>query len=136
MWKACRTLAMALMISVLGLPGAARPPLETNQRVQNEFLAGAVGDEIRKNCPSISARLLRVAKRIRELESYALSLGYSRSDIEKMRKSPSAKAKLKSMRDAYLSKNGVVAGNSASYCSLGRAEIKKKSLTGWLLREK
>lgn len=112
----------------------ALPPLKDNPRVVSEFLSAAVGDEIRKNCPTISARMFRVFSKARDLEKYAISLGYSQGDITAMRKDPEAKAKLNAMRDAYLAQNGVTAGDADSYCRLGLAEIEKNSLTGWLLR--
>jgi hypothetical protein len=63
-----------------------------------------------------------------------LDLGYTKSDINAMRENPAAKANLRAMRDAYMIKHGVRAGNSESYCRLGHEEIQKNSLTGWLLR--
>ncbi len=127
-----------ILIAAMGLAGAAQAavlqPLEENKRVQSEFLAGAVGDAIRKNCPTISARIFRVMRRASDLEDYALSLGYTKADIRAMRDSPAAKARLKAMRDAYLTNNGVTKGDADSYCRLGLAEIEKNSLTGWLLR--
>ncbi|MDJ0626942.1 MAG: DUF5333 domain-containing protein [Rhodobacter sp.] len=124
---------LALFLSV-GAQAAVLQPLEDNPRVRGEFLAAAVGDEIRKNCPTISARMFRVLRKANELEDYALSLGYSRDDIKEMRKSPAAKARLKALRDAYLVRNGVTKGDAESYCRLGYEEIEKNSLTGWLLR--
>mgnify|MGYP002629024601 CR=1 FL=1 len=110
------------------------PPLEENARVKSEFLSAAVGDEIRKNCPSISARMFRALGRVNALQDYALGLGYSKADIKAMREDPAAKANLRAMRDAYMAKHGVRPGDSDSYCRLGREEIEKNSLTGWLLR--
>ncbi len=131
-----RLLVPLIFALSVAAPSAAAvlQPLEDNPRVQGEFLAAAVGDEIRKNCPTISARLFRVFKKANELESYALSLGYTKADIKTMRESPAAKARLKSMRDAYLAEHGVTKGDPESYCRLGREEIEKNSLTGWLLR--
>ncbi len=126
--------ALALGIGAAG--AAVLQPLADDPRVQREFLAAAVGDEIRKNCPTISARLWRVWQRAGELEDYALSLGYSRDDIDEMRNSEAAKARLKSLRDEYLKANGVTEGDPDSYCRLGLEEIEKNSLTGWLLRAK
>jgi len=80
--------------------------------------------------------MFRVMGRANELEDYALGLGYSKADITAMRKDPAARAELKARRDAYLAQNGVTAGDAASYCRLGLAEIEKNSLTGWLLRAK
>lgn len=129
--------AAVLGLALLMLPGQAAatlPPLAQNERVAAEFLAGAVGDAIRKNCPTISARMVRVWQRARELERYALGLGYTGEDITAMRKNPDNKALLKQRRDAYLSAHGVTKGDPDSYCRLGYEEIEKKTLTGWLLR--
>ena len=125
---------VAGFVAMMAGPAAALAPLEDNARVQREFLAAAVGDEIRKNCDDISARLWRVLSKARELEKYALGLGYSKADIKALREDKAAKARLKGLRDAYLAKHGVSKGDEESYCRLGREEIKKKSLTGWLLR--
>ena len=124
----------AVFVSTGVKSAPALPPLEDNHRVTREFLAASIGDEIRKNCPTISARLWRVWRKASQLEDYALSLGYSDADIRAMRENPDAKARLKAMRDAYLAANGVVAGDSDSYCRLGHDEIEKNTLTGWLLR--
>lgn len=124
----------ALALTASTVSAVALVPLQENERIKSEFLAAAVGDEIRKECPSISARLWRVWTKANELEDYALSLGYSKADIKAMRENPEAKAQLKATRDAYLLANGVTKGDSDSYCRLGREEIEKKSLTGWLLR--
>lgn len=129
-------IACALVATTFAVDAKSLPPLEENSRVRGEFLAAAIGDEIRKNCPSISARMLRVLGRVNKLEEYAISQGYTKSDIKEMREDPGAKARLKAMRDDYLAANGVVAGNPDSYCRLGHEEIQKKSLTGWLLRAK
>ncbi len=110
------------------------PPLQENKRVRSEFLSAAIGDEIRENCPTIQARDGRVQARALKLVNYALGLGYSWSDIHAMRKDPAAKAELKRLRDAYLARNGVTAGDPDSYCRLGLAEIQKNTLTGWLLQ--
>ena len=127
-------LCLALFCAANAANAQNLAPLADNQRVQDEFLAAAVGDSIRKNCPDISARLFRVLRKARELEAYAISLGYSQSDIKAMRTDPAAKRRLASMRNAYLRKNGVTPGQSDSYCRLGRQEIRQKSLIGWLLR--
>ena len=130
---------VSVVILVAGsLTAAALPPLEQNPRVAREFLAVAVGDEIRKNCGSISARFFRVLSKKNELENYALGLGYTRADIKAMVGDKAAKDRLKARRDDYLAAHGVQAGvqdgAEDAYCRLGREEIAKNSLTGWLLR--
>lgn len=126
--------ALAVVAMMYASTGHALPPLKDNERVRAEFLAAAVGDEIRKHCPTISARMVRVLQRTNQLKSYALGLGYSRDEIRDLRENPTARAELRQLRDAYLARNGVTKGNADSYCRLGYDEIEKKTLTGWLLR--
>lgn len=125
---------VALGLCAGAASAAVLPPLAENARVRGEFLAAAIGDEIRKNCPTISARLFRVLGRVSDLEDYALEQGYTKADIKAMRDDADAKARLKEMRDAYLLDHGVATGDADSYCRLGHDEIARKSLTGWLLR--
>lgn len=127
--------AVTIMTTSFTTQAQALPPLEDNTRVQTEFLAAAVGDAIRKNCDDISARIWRALSKARQLERYALGLGYTDDQITAMRKDPAAKARLRNMRDTYLTQNGVTVGDAESYCRLGREEIAKNTLTGWLLRE-
>ena len=131
-----RQLAAAAALALCASVAAAAeglPPLAENPRVREEFLAAAVGDEIRRNCPSLSARMAYVFRRANELEKYVISLGYTREDIREVRKSREARQWLRSQRDAYLAQNGVVPGDAESYCRLGRQEIEKGSLIGALL---
>jgi hypothetical protein len=134
-----RTTFAALAI-VAAVPAASAatdlPPLAQNERVEREFLAVAVGDEIRQNCPTISARMIQVMSKAFELERYAKSLGYSDADIRAMRKDPVNKARLEGLRDSYLAANGVVAGDAESYCRLGRQEIADRTLIGSLIRSR
>jgi len=131
---ALRCVVVALLVPAAAFAGKELPPLEDNRRVQHEFLAAAVGDAIRKNCPTISSRMFRVIRRLHELRNYVYSLGYTRGDLDRMRRSPEAKARLADMRDAYLEEHGVTEGDAGSYCRLGHEEINKSSLTGWILR--
>ncbi len=131
---AVKPVLVALALGAGAGAAQALPPLAENPRVKSEFFAAAVGDEIRKNCPDISARMFRVLGMAKKLEAYAIELGYSRDDIRAMRDDDAEKAKLRALRDAYLDKHGVTAGDSASYCRLGLQEIEKNTLTGWLLR--
>ena len=130
-----KTLALAALLPAT-TAAADLPPLAQNERVLQEFLAVSIGDEIRQNCPSISARIFYVLGKARDLEQYAKSLGYTDDDIRTMRKDPDNKARLRAMRDEYLAENGVVAGDAESYCRLGRQEIDNQTLIGSLIRSR
>ena len=127
-------IAMALLIPNPTLANTL-PPLEDNKRVMGELVSGEVGYQIHKHCGSLSARKLRALGRLNELADYARSLGYTDADFKALTKNGPARDMRDARVNAYLAQNGVVAGDGESYCRLGREEMKKKSLTGWLLRE-
>ncbi len=128
-----KSLVLAALLPASVAAATDLPPLADNERVSREFLAVAVGDEIRQECPSISARLIYVLRKANDLENYAISLGYTKDDIREMRKNSENKAALRARRDAYLTENGVVVGDADSYCRLGRKEIAEESLIGSLI---
>ena len=125
--------AVALFFAASSLPAQARPPLSEDQHVTDSLVAAMVGEGIRRACPSINARIFVVMRKIKELERYALSKGYSKQEIEAFLKSPTEKARIISLARDYMKQNGVVEGEKETYCRLGRAEIAKGSLTGQLL---
>lgn len=129
-----RNAIIGLVIACLATPLAARTPLAQDQRVNSSLLAAAVGDEIRKNCGSISARLFVVLNETNSLKRYALSQGHSEAEIKAFLSSATEKSRMKELRDQYLRRNGVVAGDAASYCRLGHQEITGKTLIGRLLK--
>jgi len=129
-----KSAAAALVFAASTASAAALPPLSENAFINNSLLAAAIGDEIRKNCPTISARIFRALIKAKELESHALKLGYSAGEIEAFIDSDAEQQRMKGLRDAYLAEQGVTKGDSDSYCRLGYEEIEKNSLTGWLLR--
>lgn len=130
-------LATGLLVAS-GNAQAARsdlPPINENPHIIQSLLSAAIGDEIRKNCPTISARMFRAYTAAKDLERYALEQGYSEGEIEAFLDSKAERKAMRARRDAYLAKNGVTEGEPDSYCALGKKEIADGSLTGWLLRE-
>ncbi|MDH5797446.1 MAG: DUF5333 domain-containing protein, partial [Paracoccaceae bacterium] len=79
------------------------------------------------------ARILLALRKGKELEEYAMGLGYSKKEINRFIKSDVEKDRVRAAVMAYLAQNGVTEGNEETYCVLGRAEIARKSLTGQLL---
>ncbi len=126
----------ALILSAPATAAPALPPLENNARVMGELVAGEVGYQIQKHCPSIDARKVRALFKLNELANYARSLGYSDDDFRAISKDGAARAKRDALVAAYLKQNGVVEGDAESYCRLGREEIEKNTLTGSLLSAK
>jgi hypothetical protein len=137
MWvKRIRYGVMAALVagSMANADAGTLPPINQDSHIINSLLAAAIGDEIRKNCPTISPRMFRVYTKAKALERYALKKGYSEEEIEKFLDSEAEREAMRARRDAYLKANDVVEGDAKSYCSLGMKEIASGSLTGFLLR--
>ncbi len=133
--RAIRCVLAGAAIAIAGLPAMAQtqPPLSQNKFVNDSLRAAAIGDTIRRNCPSISARFFVALRKVRELERYARSLGYTDEQIQAFIRSPEDRARLQREARDYMLQNGVVEGEKETYCALGRAEIASKSLIGQLI---
>jgi hypothetical protein len=132
-----RALALALVLAAgAGTVGVAQAstPLAEDEHVTRSLLAAAVGDKIRRECPTISARIFAALQEASELRRYALSKGHSEGEIEAFLDDRAQEERLRRLRDAYLAENGAREGDAESYCRLGRDEIARNSLTGRLLR--
>ncbi len=127
-----RSFIICLML-MLPLQATALTPLNQEQHINHSLISAGIADEIRKNCSSVNARMLRALGKAKALEQYARDQGYEEVDVRAFLDSPAERKRVKSEIDSYLAENGVVRGNEASYCSLGRAEIAKGSLIGELL---
>ncbi len=129
-----RALTMAMILSLVAIPALANPPLRDVDEIDDTLLAIGLADEIRKQCPDISGRMLKGYRLILTLRDRARSLGYSDAEIDAYRKSDAEKARLKAEGKAYVTARGVDMGKPGDWCSLGRAEIAKQSQIGELLR--
>ena len=125
----------ALMLGASAACAQSAVPLADEPHINGQLMAGAVGDAIRKTCPSISARMVTVYFKMKELEKYARKAGYREAEVKTFLKDAAEKARIKGMAAEYMAANGVVEGDAESYCTLGRAEIAKGSLIGSLLKE-
>ena len=127
-------LAALVAGSLAGASASSLPPINQDEHIINSLLAAAIGDEIRKNCSTITPRMFRVYTKAKALERYALKKGYSEEEIEAFLESKDEREAMRARRDAYLQANGVVEADAESYCALGEKEIAAGSLTGFLLR--
>ena len=134
-----RTLALALGLAlaapfVAPAAGAESPPLREVEHVNSRLLAAAIGDQIRRNCPTISERRWVVRAEALKLFNYAISLGHSRRSIEAYLDDPDARAWMEGQRDAWLAARGAEPGDAESHCRIGMQEIAQGSYLGSLLR--
>lgn len=129
-----RATLLVLILSLAATSLPAKPPLRDVAEIDNALLAVGLADEIRKNCPNISARLYRAYRFVNGLKNRAVALGYSEAEIRAYRTSEAEKARLRQEGAAWFAANGVAPGTPESYCAVGRAEIEKDSQIGTLLR--
>ncbi|MEX0369481.1 MAG: DUF5333 domain-containing protein [Tateyamaria sp.] len=129
-----RAMTMALILSLTAGIASAKPHLRDVPEIDGTILAVGIADEIRKNCPDISARMFKAISLVNGLKGRARALGYSDAEIDAYRSSDAEKARLKAKRAAYLEQAGAALGQTDSYCAVGRAEIEKGGQIGALLR--
>ena len=123
-------------LSLIAAPVAAKPPLRDVPAIDDALLDLGIADRIRKECPSISARMLKAMSYVHNLEKQAKSMGYSSTEIEAYTDSDAEKARMRAKGAAFFKAKGVDTSDPQSYCVLGNAEIQKGSRIGSLLRAK
>lgn len=126
-------ISLLMGLSLLVAQPLSAANLSTDARITGDLTAAAVGDAIRKNCSRVTADMFTAWGKAMKLKKYAKSLGASDDDIDNFLHNKDEQNRIRGLRDAYLKKNGVVVGNSESYCKLGDKEIADKSLIGSLL---
>ena len=129
-------LAALLLVLLIAAPAAARPPLAENEPIIRQLFAAAVGDRIRKTCPTISAKMLLVMTKAAALERYALDQGYTPEEIDAFLNDKAERARMDARVDAYLAERGVRPGDAEDHCRVGEAEIAENSPMGELLRSR
>ncbi len=125
--------AAAFLTSVAGA-SAAQTSLAEDPTVRQGFYAIGLADEVRRNCPQITPRLVRAYSFLKSLERYALDAGYSRADIDALQDDKEAKEALRDEIRADMAARGASPGNTAGYCKVGREEIARGTQAGQLLK--
>ena len=126
-------LATVLAVAMAGSTASARPALNEEQHINDSLVSAAVGELIRRKCSTISVNYFVALGKAHALKRYALGLGYSRPEIEAFLEDKDEQKRVRRSANSYLKTNGVVKGNEATYCTLGRTEIANRSLTGQLI---
>lgn len=127
------TLILALTFPLAG-PALAKVPLSKVSAIDDSLMEVAIADEIRKQCNGISARMFRALGRLEDLKALALSMGYSKKEIEDYVTSKSEKRRMRSKAEAFLSGQGVNPKDKSQLCRFGSAEMKRGTGIGTLLR--
>ncbi|MFV2002198.1 MAG: DUF5333 domain-containing protein [Paracoccaceae bacterium] len=128
--------ALIIALSAAPAPAQSLPPLSQEKFINDSLISAAIGELIRRDCSTISAREFRAITKGWALIRYALDLGYSRDEIKAFVDSKTEQNRVEAAAVEYLHANDVVKGNEQSYCKLGRSEIARGTLTGYLLRSR
>ena len=128
-----KLIAIALTAATLAAPALALEPLAQERYINDRLIAARVADRVRRECPSINARIVYAWSQARALKRYAENKGYSSSQIDAFLDSKQEKARIYAAAEDYLTRNGARKGDAESFCRIGRNEIASKSVAGSLL---
>ena len=134
-----RFLTVLAVVAALASPASAtddRPYLGENKPLNDTLFAILVADEIRKQCDSISGRVLKGIGMLWGIVQDAKELGYTDDEINAYRNSEEAKAVLRARGDEMMAEKNVTYDDPQTFCRWGREEIAEESLIGSLLRAK
>lgn len=125
---------LAILSLMIASPALALEPINQEKHINNVLLQGFIADQITDNCPTMKPRKLRALNELIALRDYALKKGYKADEVRAFVESKTEKARGKKLAADWLAAKGAVPGKAEAYCTLGAAEIAKKSLIGQLLR--
>lgn len=110
--------------------------LRADERVHNGLLIITIGAHIDETCPTIEARNLAAGAFMFGLARHAMSLGYSRSEIEEYIDDEQERARYMNLARAYFEQEYGVTDEEdvEGACRAGEAEIAERSPVGRLLR--
>ncbi len=128
------TLAAVAALTLLAPAASAKPSLRDVPEIENTLFAVAIADEVRDQCGSIGARVLKALGLLRKIKARANALGYSDAEIRAYIESDTEKARMRKKGEAFLVQNGVKKSDPETFCAFGRAEIAKNSAIGALLK--
>ena len=129
-------LCAAAVLLAWSAAGQAKPPLSAVESINVGLRDVKIADEIRIHCDTIAARMIVAWARLDGLKREAKTLGYSDDEIDDFVRSKSDRRRLEQDATDYMGARGVVPGDEATYCALGRDEIASGSQIGGLLRER
>ncbi len=113
---------------------SAQTELKDVTRVRDGIVHVGMAYELSEQCGDLSARLFRGLSFLQSLKNHARQLGYSDAEIDAYINDNAEKDRLEAIARAQLVRLGVVEGNEATYCAVGRQQIEANTRVGWLLR--
>lgn len=130
------TLFHALALATVMAAGSlsAQTALKDVPHVRDGIIYVGMAYEISRQCDDIRARTFRGLGFLNSLKNHARNLGYSEAEIDAYVNDKAEEQRLEQIARQQLADLGVVPGDAASYCAVGRAQIAAKTRVGWLLR--
>jgi len=109
------------------------PEIRAMTEIRDGLAVIAIGDLIRKTCPTIGAQWFNVWRFGRRLQRLAREAGYSEDQIERYVENDTEKDYYLGLAHRWLAERGAREGEPESYCRVGHAEIERGSQLGVLL---
>lgn len=134
MKKHLLTLPLALLSAALGSAALANPPLKDVEHIREGMITAAMVAELVETCDDLDVRAVRGLNFLQGLQNHARDLGYSHREIDAYTDDSEEEARLRAIGSERLIALGAVAGDAASYCTVGRAQIDAGTELGRLLR--
>lgn len=125
--------AILLALGLLAVPALALEPLSQEKYINDRLISARIADRVRRECPSINARIVYAWSQARALKRYAEKKGYSSAQIDAFLDSKQDKARIYSVAEDYLDRKGARKGDARSFCRIGQNEIASNSVAGSLL---
>ena len=129
-----KRLMILTCVMMLATPVSAQHPLWNDAKIYKGLFDLAVADQIRRNCSTISGRMLRGYDHARQLYKHAQSLGYSRKQVEDFVESKAEQAIIRKRVENYFAANNADHKTPDGLCALGKREINNNSVIGGLLK--
>lgn len=128
--------AITGFVAMVAVSGSllAKPALKDVAQVREGIIAVGIAYEISENCGSLSPRYIRGWQYLEGLKKVARDLGYNRREIDAYIDDSDEKRRLEAIARERMAAMGVVAGDEASHCAVGLAEMRAQSVIGRLLR--
>ncbi|MCF2903434.1 DUF5333 domain-containing protein [Octadecabacter sp. CECT 8868] len=126
-WLMAATVAMAM-----GSTATANP--RNVEYVTEGLIAAGMAVELGDYCGSVDVRLIRGLNFLQGLKRHLDDLGYTDAEIEQYIDNDVEKERLEGIARQRLADLGVRPGDSASYCTVARAQMAAGTQVGRLLR--
>lgn len=127
-------LVIATLAGMAATSASALGPLKDVAHVREGIITAGMALKIDEECSSVSVRLIRGMNFLEGLKSHAEGLGYTDAQIDAYLDDKAEENRLRAIAASRLASLGVVDGDAASYCSVGRAQIAEGTQLGRLLR--